>query len=214
MSSWLILILLGYRFSLASPTQSKCACKYKLQAVCTRDPATVSVPCPTMAGEELTFTLRKDEREIHIQKCNNTANTLDCESSANADLVLREVNTSVSFVLTGELAKNGGLYSCEGMVRFPPPFKTEMSAVRILVHVEGRKCSSGETKVGNGHLWIWIPVLGVLCIYSIVVTIIAVVNWANVRQSNSQNDYMNTKPRVTSQRRRERTFRDTPRQHF
>ncbi|XP_077371347.1 uncharacterized protein LOC144014909 isoform X2 [Festucalex cinctus] len=153
MSSWLILILLGYRFSLASPTQSKCACKYKLQAVCTRDPATVSVPCPTMAGEELTFTLRKDEREIHIQKCNNTANTLDCESSANADLVLREVNTSVSFVLTGELAKNGGLYSCEGMVRFPPPFKTEMSAVRILVHVEGKQRSQMQQWRNQSGQW-------------------------------------------------------------
>ncbi|XP_077407833.1 T-cell-specific surface glycoprotein CD28 homolog [Vanacampus margaritifer] len=213
MSSWIILIFSGYRFSLASPTQ-KCACKYELQAVCWHDPATVSVPCPTMAGEELTFTLLKDEQGIHIQMCNYTNNTLDCESSSNADLVLREANASFRFVLTGEMAKNGGLYTCEGMVRFPPPFKTEMSAVRILVHVEGRKCSSGETKVGNGHLWICIPVLGILCIYSIIVTIIAVINRANVRQSNSQNEYINTKPRVTSQRRRERAFRNTPRQHF
>lgn len=40
----------------------------------------------------------------------------------------------------------------------------------------GHKCNSGKTKEGNGHLWIWITVLGILCVYSIIITIIAVVN--------------------------------------
>ncbi|XP_061548181.1 T-cell-specific surface glycoprotein CD28 [Phycodurus eques] len=214
MRAWVIVILLGYRFSPAGTTQRQCPCQYELHAVCAHDPATVSVPCPKMAGEDLTFALLKDEQVIYNQKCNYTNNALDCESNTSADLVLREANTSVSFVLTGETARKGGLYRCEGMVTFPPPFKTQMSAVRILVHVEGHHCSTGKTKVGNGDLMIWIPVLGILCIYSIIITIIAVVNWITDRQAEFQNDYVNTKPSVTSQRRREGAFRNTRHHHI
>ncbi|XP_051914892.1 uncharacterized protein si:dkey-1h24.6 [Hippocampus zosterae] len=214
MTAWVIRIILGSMIAMANPIQGMCPCKYELQAVCKHNPATIYVPCPMLVGEDLTFALRKDEKVIHTQKCNSNKMTVDCEPNPCAELMLREVNTSVSFVLTGEMAKNGGLYRCEGTVTFPPPLKTEMSAVGILVHVEGHKCSSGKTKEGNGYLWIWITVLGVLCVYSIIITIIAVVNRVKVRQEQFQNDYINTKPRGTSQRERERGFRNTQQLYF
>lgn len=125
----------------------------ELQAVCKHDPATIYVPCPTLVGEDLTFALRSDEKVIHTQKCNYNKMTVDCEPNPTADLMLREVNTSVSFVLTGEMAKNGGLYRCEGTVTFPPPLKTETSAVGILVHVEGKQKTLGT--FSTLHIFKW-----------------------------------------------------------
>ncbi|XP_061660028.1 uncharacterized protein si:dkey-1h24.6 isoform X2 [Syngnathoides biaculeatus] len=200
MRTWVIVIMLG--FFQPTTTKRQCACKYELQPECTHDP--VTVPCPKMAGEEVRFNLLKDEQVIYNQACYYKNNLLNCESNTSADLGLHEAKASVSFVLTGKAATKGGLYRCEGIVTFPPPLLKQRSDVSILVHVASHHCSTGETKVGHGELMIWIPVLGILCIYSIIITVIALVNWATGRKADFQNDYINTKPRVTSQRRRVR----------
>ncbi|XP_054629528.1 T-cell-specific surface glycoprotein CD28 isoform X2 [Dunckerocampus dactyliophorus] len=194
MSVWVFVIFLGCRFSLTTPMQSNCPCKCELKAVCPHAPATLTVPCPEMAGEDVIFSLLKDEQVIYYRKCNSTGDTLDCESNPSAGVVLREANESVSFILSGETARNGGLYRCEGMVTFPPPFRKGTSAVRILVHVEGHQCqdSGVKTHLSNELLWILIAVLGILCVYSITITIIAGIKRASAWQVNFQNDYINT----------------------
>ncbi|XP_061841109.1 uncharacterized protein [Nerophis lumbriciformis] len=196
MSVWVFVIFLVSEIPPTTPTESNCPCKYELKAV------TVSVPCPKMTGEDVTFRLLKDEREICKRKCSYAKDILECEPNPKCSLALRESNESVSFILTGDPARTSGLYRCEGMVTFPPPFKMETSAMRILVHVEGRQCqdSHAKTHLSNELLWILIAVLGILCIYSVTITTIAGVKWANARREHVQTIYSNTKPKVSKKK--------------
>ncbi|XP_061916715.1 T-cell-specific surface glycoprotein CD28 [Entelurus aequoreus] len=194
MSVWVFVIFLVSEIPPTTPAQSNCPCKYELKAVCSHGPATVFVPCPKITGEDVTFWLLKDEREICKRKCSYTKDVLECEPNPECSLALREANESVSFILTGDPARTSGLYMCEGMVTFPPPFKMETSAMRILVHVEGRQCqdSPAKTHLSNELLWILIAVLGILCVYSVTITTIAGVKWANARREHVHNVYSNT----------------------
>nr|XP_057908185.1 T-cell-specific surface glycoprotein CD28 [Doryrhamphus excisus] len=209
MSVWVFVILLGL-FSGTTPMQSNCPCKCELKTICEHAPATLSVPCPMMTGEDVSFSLLKDEHVIYNYKCNSTGDILECESNPSSGVMLQEVNESISFILTGEAASNDGLYRCEGMVTFPPPFRKDTSAVRILVHVEGRRCrdSSVETHLSNELLWSLIAVLGILCVYSIIISIVVCINKASTSQANFHNDYINTKPRDTREHRRQRASRN------
>ncbi|XP_044043977.1 T-cell-specific surface glycoprotein CD28 isoform X2 [Siniperca chuatsi] len=62
--------------------------------------------------------------------------------------------------------------------------------------------------------WIWILVVLLIIIYSIIVTIIAFINWVKLRRTDSQSDYMNTKPRAPRDRKKKRGVQTPIPRHF
>lgn len=95
------------------------------------------VPCPELTGEDVTFQLFKNGHIYHT--CMHENNFKNCTNTrADVDLHVNEEKKLASFMLTGVNASNHGIYSCEGMVTFPPPFKKQASVMKILVSVEGK----------------------------------------------------------------------------
>ncbi|TDG96228.1 hypothetical protein EPR50_G00237660 [Perca flavescens] len=116
-------------------------------------------------------------------------------------------------MLTGVNANSYGFYRCELIITYLPPLRTKQSTSRILVLVEGHQCQSPSGDQNNGFLWIWILVLVLFGIYSLIVTIIASIIWVKWRRSDSQSDYMNTKPKATRNRKK-RGFQNPIPRHF
>ncbi|KAM7365314.1 hypothetical protein PAMP_016257 [Pampus punctatissimus] len=198
---WMFMILLGCRLSHASPSKSMFYCNYQLEIMCVPAGYNVSIPCPALKGEVINFMLYKDNKEVNL----------------NASTGVREFqhNGSTSFILTGVNASSHGVYRCESRKIYPPPSFKE--ALVILLLIEGRQCNNSDTKrVENqvvGLHWIWISVIVVLCIYSIIITIIALVNHIKLRHSDCQSDYINTKPRAPKDRKKRGFLNPIPR-HF
>lgn len=98
-----------------------------------------------MTGEDLGFTLFKDEKVIHNHTCSIT-NTSICESNTSMGDIPRfrfrfrtgQRNESFAFILTGVTAENYGIYRCEGKSTYPPPYTHNTFAKRIMVLVVGK----------------------------------------------------------------------------
>ncbi|KAM7375117.1 hypothetical protein PAMA_014278 [Pampus argenteus] len=177
---WVFMILLGCRLSHASPSESLSPCNYQLKTMHVLAGHNVSLPCPKLKGELMNFRLFKDDEEINL----------------NASTSVRELkhNGSTSFILSGVNASSRGIYRCEGRVTFPPP--SLKNNLMILLLIEGHQCNYSETKTVEhqvvGLHWIWISVIVVLCIYSIVITVIALVNHVSMQRSFLMNSWIIT----------------------
>ncbi|XP_044200925.1 cytotoxic T-lymphocyte protein 4 [Thunnus albacares] len=216
---WIFMILLGCRLSHASESKSSCPCDYKVKTVCVPAGDIVSIPCPDMNGEDMTFSLLKNNEVIYNQTCNFGKPTSNCKLNDSMGVALHEHNKSVRFNLTGVNDNSHGLYRCEVIVTYPPPYIKEGNVLWILVLVQGHQCNVSspgkpEPLVVPGLHWIWICVSVVLIIYSTAVTIIAVVNYMKFKHSDSQNDYMNTKPRAPKDRKKKRGLENPIPRHF
>ncbi|KAM9836290.1 T-cell-specific surface glycoprotein CD28 [Aulostomus maculatus] len=202
---WVFLILLGTSLFQSLRT---CDCKYKLTTACVHTGDALTVPCPELAGEEVTLFLLKDEQVVYNHTCNFGDQKLSYRLNTSAGIGLRAFNKSASFFLTGEAAGNPGVYWCEVAVRFPPPYRKITSAFKHMVHVLGHQCKCGHQDSSKPQppstLWIWIPVVALLFTYSVVITVSAAVFWVKLSRNESQNDYINTKPRATNAHKRRR----------
>ncbi|KAF1371764.1 hypothetical protein PFLUV_G00272490 [Perca fluviatilis] len=209
---WMFMILL----SCSLRTKSQSIRKDQLKIECVPANGNVSVPCPESAkGTDVTFELIKDDKVISNHRCNPDNNTCQCKppcTRVGVELHQKK-NTSVSFMLTGVNASSHGIYRCEATVTYPPPLRTEHSTLLSLVLVEGHQyqCPGGDQN--NGFLWLWILGLVLCGIYSVIVTIIASIIWVKWRRSDSQSDYMNTKPKATRNRKK-RGFQNPIPRHF
>ncbi|XP_068575593.1 T-cell-specific surface glycoprotein CD28 [Cebidichthys violaceus] len=215
---WVFTMLLSCRISHATKSQDVCKDHIKIVCVPAGD---VSVPCPKLTGRDVTFDLYKDNKMIYNHTRNpekQPPNSTPRHSRADVELRENTDNKSFSFTLTGVNASSYGIYGCEGTAKYPPPFIR--STLWTLVLVEGHQCKndyrtpekSGEKK--DGFLWIWIVGLVLLCIYSLIITIIACIIWVKWRSSDSQSDYMNTKPKAHKDRKKNRGVQIPIPRHF
>ncbi|XP_031707667.1 T-cell-specific surface glycoprotein CD28 [Anarrhichthys ocellatus] len=218
---WVLMMLLSCR--LFHTTKFQDACKDQIQIVCVPAGDNVSVPCPKLTGQHVTFDLYQDDEVIYNQMYIRDKQAPTCKPRyTRAGVEVRENtdNESFSFTLTGVNANSYGIYRCEGTDMFPPPFRR--STLWMLMLVEGHQCNfnnvsitpkaSGDQK--DGFLWIWILGLVFLCIYSVIITIIASIIWVNWRRSDSQSDYMNTKPKAHKNRKKNRGVQIPIPRHF
>ncbi|XP_056286998.1 uncharacterized protein si:dkey-1h24.6 [Pseudoliparis swirei] len=204
---WMLLMLLSCRLSHAAKSQESCACKDQITIVCVPAGGDVLVPCPKLAGEDMIFNLFKDDEVIRNHTCIGDTQASDCKpryTGAGVKLLENTDNNSFSFTLTGVKAGSYGIYGCEGTRMFPPPFVT--STLWMLLLVEGHQCNFHQDDRTPGHqyndfLWIWILGLALLGTYSLTITIIILVKW---RTSDSQRDYVNTRPKTHKDRRKKR----------
>ncbi|XP_075950918.1 uncharacterized protein LOC142952825 [Anarhichas minor] len=217
---WVLMMLLSCRLSHATKFQD--TFKDQIKIVCVSAGDNVSVLCPKLTGQHVTFDLYKDDEMIYNHTCIRDKQAPNCKPRyTRAGVVLRENtdNESFSFTLTGVNANSYGLYGCEGTAMFPPPFRK--STLWILMLVEGHQCNFNNVSITpkpigdqkDGFLWIWILGLVLLCIYSVIITIIAITIWVNWR-SDSQSDYMNTKPKAHKDRKKNRGVQIPIPRHF
>ncbi|XP_044043976.1 T-cell-specific surface glycoprotein CD28 isoform X1 [Siniperca chuatsi] len=212
---WMFMIFMGYRLSHAAQSQGTCTCKDHLKPVCVPAGGNVTVPCPNLDGEDMAFNLLKDQKVIYNHSKTQEKNASNSEA---VELHENQVN-NVSFRLIGVNASFHGIYRCEGIVMFPPPYITERNPLGILVLVEGHQCKhnkdcSDSRDQNSVFPWIWILVVLLIIIYSIIVTIIAFINWVKLRRTDSQSDYMNTKPRAPRDRKKKRGVQTPIPRHF
>ncbi|XP_058478556.1 T-cell-specific surface glycoprotein CD28 [Solea solea] len=206
---WMSLMLLSCSFSSVALSHSTCSCNVSIE-----------VQCPNMTKKEMTFDLFRDGDIISQVKCVREKNaTMKCERQpqrAGVDLREDRHHNSVSFLVTKSRC---GLYQCEGTVVFPPPMLKVPSVLRIKV-LEGLPCTCSEDGGNPGDdpnqrlVWIWIVVVAFLSIYGVTVTAIAVVYWVKLRNTDAHSDYINTKPRVSRERRKKKGVQKPIPRHF
>uniref|UniRef100_A0A3P8VPD4 CD28 molecule n=2 Tax=Cynoglossus semilaevis TaxID=244447 RepID=A0A3P8VPD4_CYNSE len=219
---WMLVIVLGCSWSEASKSLGKDCGNVQLRSFCSICNTPVLVPCPNITAAEMVFKLFKDQEYLSNISCIHSNSTLTCElSKTSADIQVQkhQQEKSVSFLLTGVTDSSQGIYGCEGTKKFPPPMITVQSDVRIQV-LQGHICKCKENSRPSGEdpqfrldlLLIILVVL--LSIYSIIFTIIAVVQWVKQRSTDSHNDYINTKPRAPQDRKRNKGVQKPVPRHF
>lgn len=110
--------------------------------VCAPVGGRVSVPCPGPSAGQVKFSLFKDGEAINQYTCNRGINTsLPNTNTVGVDSKEAE-NNWFNFTLPGVNVSSHGIYTCEGVVSFPPPLKNLPSTPGILLLIEG-KYSSG-----------------------------------------------------------------------
>lgn len=212
----MFVILTSCWASSATQTWGTCTCNYELEAVCLPAGHSVLVPCPNLTEGDFRFNLKKNGKVIHSESCINDKNALNCTpkySRARVEVLNTETeNKSISFKLTEVNASSFGAYRCEGTVVFPPPRRPSVYAAGKLLLVEGHQCKINkhrkdpqtEDVESRDFSWIWIVVLVSVIIYSVIITVCASFCWIKLKKTDSQSDYMNTKPRAPRGHRRNR----------
>ncbi|TKS66336.1 T-cell-specific surface glycoprotein CD28 [Collichthys lucidus] len=200
---WVFVFLVGCRLSHATPSPTS-ECSDQLRKVCVPVGGNVTVPCPVSDNSESSFNLFHADERIYNHTC----------SHCHAGVELHTENKSASFKLIGVNSSSFGIYRCEGTVMYPPPLIKRNK--RTLVLIEGQQCNKvcRTTKVepNCGYHWIWI--LTLVSTYSITITIVAISIWIKLRRTDSQSDYMNTKPKPPRDRKKKRGVQNPIPRHF
>ncbi|KAM4602105.1 T-cell-specific surface glycoprotein CD28 [Polymixia lowei] len=215
---WIFMVLLSLCH--ASRSQSTCS-NDKLRTECVPVNDSVSVPCPDLTAEEVSFYLLMGQKVIANRTCDYAKNV---ETIVNITKELAmHMNTdsrSVSFVISGVTAESSGFYSCKAERMYPPPFLAIHNASTVLVLVEGHQCKCSAADCGGlvidrTPVWIWILGFAGVITYSLTVSIFAVVAWLRLKKAeSSQSDYMNTKPRAPKGHRKKKGVQNPVRRHF
>ncbi|XP_034033357.1 T-cell-specific surface glycoprotein CD28 [Thalassophryne amazonica] len=222
---WIFMIFLSCRSSHVAESAGNCSCKDQLENICVSASSTVQVPCPKVIAEDVKFSLIKDQQVISNYSWNNEKNTQKCatctlNSTVGVTLDKNPDDASVSFILTNVTVNSNGNYTCVATVEFPPPMLNYIHAPRILVHAEEQcKCNPdhGAQNAFGGNqvpLWIWIVGFAVLGVYSLIITAISISSCLKLRKTESQNDYMNTKPRAPNNQKKNKRVQNPIPRHF
>ncbi|XP_047211637.1 uncharacterized protein si:dkey-1h24.6 [Girardinichthys multiradiatus] len=174
-------------------------------------PDHVFVPCPNMTAEDVTFKLYRNNKVIY-QLCTDTQKQNCNLTMAGVNPCKNEKNELTGFKLTRKTITKQVVYVCEGTIMYPPPVTSKDSkSVLVLEEEQGCQCKTEKCKRDDPEppktdrpVWIWIMVVALLSTYSLAVTIAALVIWYKMKDVDSQNDYMNTKPIALPKHRRKR----------
>ncbi|XP_054479948.1 T-cell-specific surface glycoprotein CD28 [Anoplopoma fimbria] len=220
---WMFLMLLSCRLSHATKSQNICNNNNQIKIVCVPAGEDVSVSCPKFKkDDEVIFSLYKDNEVIFNHTCVGKKDAPNCKPQyTRAGVEMRENtdNTSFSFMLTRVNASSYGIYGCEGVCMYPPPL-VEIT-LWIMLLVDGHQCNFKENRTPettrdqrDEFIWIWILGLALLCLYSLIITAIASIIWVKWRRSDSQSDYINTKPKAHRDRKKKKGVQIPIPRHF
>ncbi|KAM4537600.1 T-cell-specific surface glycoprotein CD28-like [Fundulus diaphanus] len=169
---------------------------------------TMFVPCPNMTGGDATFKLFRNDELI----CNLADRSKQCnETGADVHPDKNEKGEFIGFKLAGK--ESQGFYLCEGTRIYPPPVTSERKSVLVLEEGPEYPCKKEKCK-RDEPVWIWIMVVALLGTYSLAVTIAAFIIWYKMKDAESQNDYINTKPKAPPNRRKRRGLQHPIPKHF
>ncbi|XP_035533775.1 uncharacterized protein LOC118340035 [Morone saxatilis] len=224
---WMLVILVGCR--LLHTAQSQSAGSDQLKTICEAAGNNVFVPCPNMTGEEFKTFLYKGDKQIYEYLCDKKENVLNCtpsnpssNPSSHPIMVGMELdnyadNKMVSYMLRGVNASSHGIYRCDTQVFFPPPLKRTSNDLKILLLIKGHQCNPemcDHVPEEQTTALPWMLAFVGVSIYGATATIIAIVNWIKLRRTDSQSDYMNTKPKAPRDRKKKRGVQNPIPKHF
>lgn len=175
--------------------------------------STVSVLCPSLLHEEMTFHLHMNGNEVESYRVDNESISEDAVFPVKEGLNLRVTRQdhAVSFDILGVNVEQTALYSCDALISLPPPSKKVQGTPKTLIVVEDHQCptKSLPSKAGtpdsvpvaqhscSERWWILVILLSVAITYGLVATATCFGFWIKLRNVElSQNDYINTKSRV------------------
>ncbi|XP_056590260.1 uncharacterized protein si:dkey-1h24.6 isoform X2 [Triplophysa dalaica] len=132
----------------------------------------VSVACPSLSGTEMDFKLYKGPDEVNsiYINVNNTLDSKHSDSSKNdfpSILSANFTDGSANFILFNLTVNITGLYTCEAVRNFPPPFLKVEQMPQTIVFVE--ETPRIQFCQQDMYLVLW-GVLGVLGIYGVLMS--------------------------------------------
>uniref|UniRef100_A0A3P8S3D7 Immunoglobulin subtype domain-containing protein n=1 Tax=Amphiprion percula TaxID=161767 RepID=A0A3P8S3D7_AMPPE len=200
---WMLIILLSCRLSQATPSKCTCDDESIIHFVPENGSIRVLVPCPNVTGVDLEFLLYKDQEVIYDDTYGKEISHgwLDVKLDKNRE------NKTVGFILTKATTESQGIYICTATRTYPPPYRKESGQGILLLDERFRfqrsKHNSSnmtaerqDSRETQSYPWIWITAVALLSTYSLVVTVLAWVNWMKLKKTDCQSDYINTKPRA------------------
>lgn len=205
---WLLVILL------CCTSSSTCDEQHRYIHCKKESPENVFVPCPNMTAEDVIFKLFHNSKQIY-ELC--TGKHKPFSNQTHPDVRPKNENGKlIGFNLNMTAITNQPLYVCAGTVTYPPPLKYKNSSVLVLEegHIWPCKTEKDPEKPASRTVWIWIVVVVLLSTYSLAVTIAALAFWYKLKDGDSQNDYINTKPRAPPNRRKKRGLHHPIPKHF
>lgn len=222
--SWMFIIFLVCKLCHTAQPQSdtKCQCNdVILKRVSANGNVTVLCPHAPSKEQEIMFYLLKDEAVIHNYTCKQANN---CTGNIYLGVELNKNDSSWFFKLSAVRGgpKISGLYRCNSTKMYPPPLEKKAGTpvfIKEFPHVSGGstnylpEASAAPPPQFLQIPWIWIAVIALVSIYAITATIIALINWHKLKKTESQSDYMNTKPIAPRDRRKKRGVQNIPK-HF
>uniref|UniRef100_A0A3P9JEZ5 Uncharacterized protein n=1 Tax=Oryzias latipes TaxID=8090 RepID=A0A3P9JEZ5_ORYLA len=191
---WTLLVLMLSRTSHAS------------QGLDTKDVTLkrVFVLCPNFTTQHVLFKLTINQELMATCEIKNSSQIFESQPS-NTDVEFKKTGALVGFELRGAMARADVAYRCDADKKFPPPFESFPNQSWFLVFHE-ETCTNPEAcQEGGGGggqlLWVWVTGVTLLATYGLAVTVAAFVLWFKLKDADSQNDYMNTKPKAARKRR-------------
>uniref|UniRef100_A0A8C7WK80 Uncharacterized protein n=1 Tax=Oryzias sinensis TaxID=183150 RepID=A0A8C7WK80_9TELE len=159
----------------------------------------VFVLCPNFTTQQVLFKLTINQELVGNVTCKikNSSQVCDPQPS-NTDVEFKKTGALVGFELRGAKARADVAYKCVADKKFPPPFQSLPGNSSFLVFYEGTRGGGGG---GGQLLWVWVTGVTLLATYGLAVTVAAFVLWFKLKDADSQNDYMNTKPKAARKRR-------------
>ncbi|XP_004066652.1 uncharacterized protein LOC101154847 [Oryzias latipes] len=164
----------------------------------------VFVLCPNFTTQHVLFKLTINQELMATCEIKNSSQIFESQPS-NTDVEFKKTDALVGFELRGAMARADVAYRCDADKKFPPPFESFPNHSWFLVFHE-ETCTNPEAcQEGGGGggqlLWVWVTGVTLLATYGLAVTVAAFVLWFKLKDADSQNDYMNTKPKAARKRR-------------
>ncbi|XP_015244423.1 PREDICTED: T-cell-specific surface glycoprotein CD28-like [Cyprinodon variegatus] len=224
---WLLIILLcctsPNRCDVLSPEQP-----WDIHCRTAEKTNSLYVPCPKIKPENLimdnttdiTITLYRNRIEIY--KICTEPSKKNQTIKQHGVTPQKEHGKFTGFIIKLEGNIEQAVYTCKVEKSYPPPFVTS-EGKSVVVLEEGQGCANktgtckkddSEPRTPQRPIWIWILVVALLCTYSLAVTIAALVIWHKMQDADSQNDYINTKPKAPPNRRKKRGIQHPIPKHF
>uniref|UniRef100_A0A671WLL7 Immunoglobulin subtype domain-containing protein n=1 Tax=Sparus aurata TaxID=8175 RepID=A0A671WLL7_SPAAU len=240
---WVFMILACCRLSHADqPHQGSRACYDALKTVCVSAGENVSVPCPKIKerAELVTFNLFQNMEQVYNHTCSPGACTVtkmglhENTENTSVSFVLSGVNASDHALYRCEMkhafpppliTEAGDLILVLVKGNYSSKQNTSNLCARTVQSTESSLCSflpghqcnrTPEVTVTAAEQYCgfyWILILALVSLYSIIATVLAIFNCVKLRRTDSQSDYMNTKPLPARDRRKKRIQNPFPR-HF
>lgn len=210
---WKSPMLLALCLSGALRADNSHGCNETVVLIRTAVNSSVSVLCPSLMHEEMTFHLHMNSDEVASYRVDKNNISKDSVFPVNDGLNLSVTHQhhTVNFDILGVNIEQTGLYSCHAWISFPPPGSTVQDTPKMVIIVEDYQCPtkslSSKASIPDSvavaqhscceSWWILAILLSIATAYGLVATATGFKCWIKLRNVElSQNDYFNTKSRV------------------
>ncbi|XP_062866904.1 T-cell-specific surface glycoprotein CD28 [Trichomycterus rosablanca] len=156
------------------------------------------VPCPSVTAPEMEFKLQGPKMSVTFVHRNITHPGASSGPQINASHCVNMGDRASCFIIYDVNEDKTGLYTCKAKKMYPPPMENIKEEPSTIVIVEDQQCTPNIPTQSplSSHLLLSLG-LGVLTIYTLIITYIALSLRCRLRKKNlASHDYINMKPRT------------------